>query len=133
MTDEECMKKYPIRNWVLRIGIIGFVAYLVAAPMLKPTLRDLIPPAQLKQIEQQMHQDQMYQQYQQSELPGMMQPAYDDGGVEGIEGMELDTVKVAQGLNLLFKRDDHLLQRLEALESRMRQMQQPAYPNGMPR
>jgi hypothetical protein len=139
MTDEECLKKYPIRNFLVKVVMFGVVGWFAFSCFNQPKLRDLIPPAQLQQIEQQMQQDQQYQQYQQSELPEMLQPAEawnEDGGEGGGMGMELDTVKVAQGLDLLFKRDDHLLQRLETLERKMMQMQQmqpPAYQNGMPR
>jgi hypothetical protein len=131
-------KKYPIRNWLLKLAIVGGVAYLVVSPFLQPKLRDMIPPEQLQRIEQQMQQDKQYQQYR-SEMPGVPTYAGEVEGIEGaegaegIEGMELDSVKVAQGMDLLFKRDDYFLQRLEALERRVQQLQQrPAYQDRMP-
>ena len=138
-TDDE--KKHPIRDWMVRVALFGGAMYIGFIATKKPSLRDLIPPEQLQQIEQRMQQDQQYQQYQQSELPEAPPEAppvnegwnggwNEDGGE--VEEVMLDADKIAKTFNLLVKRDDHLLQRLEALERRMLQMK-PAYQNGMPR
>lgn len=124
MTEEE-RKKYP-NEWLARTVIfvlIGFGISMYVLPLFqekKPSLRSMFTPQQLQQIEQNMQSDQQYQQFRQENLPGIEQAAY------GGDGLELDPMQVAVGLDTLFKRDDYLLEKIRVLEQIVqRQMHQP--------